>query len=64
VHFVVPELDAGPVIAQASVQVSPSDTPTTLAERILAVEHRLYPEALRLLASGKVRLENGLAVFD
>ena len=63
VHFVVPELDAGPVIAQASVQVAPSDTPTTLAERILAVEHRLYPEALRLLASGKVRLENGLAVF-
>jgi len=46
------------------VQVAPSDTPTTLAERILAVEHRLYPEALRLLASGKVRLENGLAVFD
>jgi len=64
VHFVVPELDAGPVIAHASVQVAPSDTPTTLAERILAVEHRLYPEALRLLASGKVRLENGLAVFD
>jgi phosphoribosylglycinamide formyltransferase-1 len=64
VHFVVPELDAGPVIAQASVQVAPSDTPETLAERVLAVEHTLYPEALKLLASDKVKLENGLAVFS
>jgi len=63
VHFVVPELDAGPVIAQARVPVHPSDTPELLAERILAVEHKLYPEALKLLASGKVRLENGLALF-
>ena len=64
VHFVVPELDAGPVIAQASVPVHPSDTPEVLAERILAVEHKLYPDALKLLASDKVRLENGLAVFS
>ncbi|HEX2761167.1 MAG TPA: phosphoribosylglycinamide formyltransferase [Rhizomicrobium sp.] len=64
VHFVVPELDAGPVIAQASVPVHPSDTPDSLAERILAVEHKLYPEALKLLASGQVKLENGLAVFS
>jgi len=63
VHFVVPELDAGPVIAQASVPVHPSDTPQTLAERVLEIEHKLYPEALRMLASGKVRLENGLAAF-
>ncbi len=63
VHFVVPELDAGPVIAQAKVQVAPSDTPQTLADRILAVEHKLYPEALKLLASDEVKLENGLAVF-
>jgi phosphoribosylglycinamide formyltransferase-1 len=63
VHFVVPELDAGPVIAQARVPVHPSDTPELLAERILAVEHKLYPEALNLLASGKVRLEKGLALF-
>lgn len=63
VHFVVPELDAGPVIAQASVPVHPSDTPETLAERVLTVEHKLYPQALKLLASNKVRLENGLAVF-
>jgi phosphoribosylglycinamide formyltransferase-1 len=63
VHFVVPELDAGPVIAQASVPVHPSDTPQTLAERVLGIEHTLYPEALKLLATGKVRLANGLAVF-
>ena len=63
VHFVVPELDAGPVIAQASVPVHLSDTPEVLAGRILEVEHQLYPEALKLLASGKVRLESGLAVF-
>ena len=64
VHFVVPELDAGPVIAQASVPVHPSDTPQSLAERVLAVEHKLYPEALQLLASDRVKLENGLAVFS
>jgi phosphoribosylglycinamide formyltransferase 1 len=63
VHFVVPELDAGPVIAQASVPVHADDTPGTLAERVLAVEHQLYPEALKLLASGEVRLENGTAAF-
>ena len=64
VHFVVPELDAGPVIAQASVPVHPSDTPDALAARVLEVELRLYPEALRLLAADKVRLEKGLAVFS
>ncbi len=64
VHFVVPELDAGPVIAQASVPVHPADTPQLLADRILAVEHKLYPEALKLLAQDKVKLQNGLAVFS
>ena len=64
VHFVVPELDAGPVIAQASVPVHPSDTPETLAARVLEVEHKLYPEALRLLAEDKVKLQKGLAVFS
>ena len=64
VHFVVPELDAGPVIAQASMPVAPGDTPQTLADRVLAVEHKLYPEALKLLAADKVKLQNGLAVFS
>jgi len=63
VHFVVPELDAGPVIAQACVPVYPADSPQILADRVLDVEHKLYPEALRLLADGKVKLQNGLAVF-
>ena len=62
-HFVVPELDAGPVIAQASVPVYPADSPQILADRVLDAEHKLYPEALRLLADGKVKLQNGLAVF-
>ena len=64
VHFVVPELDAGPVIAQASVPVHPSDSPEALAARVLERELDLYPQALKLLATGKVRLQNGLAVFD
>lgn len=64
VHFVVPELDAGPVIAQTAVPVHAGDTPETLAERVLAVEHQLYPEALKLLASGRVRLKDGEALFS
>jgi phosphoribosylglycinamide formyltransferase-1 len=64
VHFVVPELDAGPVIAQASVPVHPSDTSEILAARILEVEHKLYPAAVRLLVDDKVRLEKGLAIFS
>lgn len=63
VHFVVPELDAGPVIAQASAPVHPADSPETLAARVLEIEHKLYPAALSLVAEGKVRLEKGLAVF-
>ena len=57
VHFVIPETDAGPIVMQGAVAVNDDDTPETLAERILGIEHRIYPEALRLLASGKVRLE-------
>ena len=64
VHFVVPELDAGPVIAQTKVPVGPDDTVETLSDRVLAVEHKLYPDALKLLASGKVRLNDGQAVFN
>jgi phosphoribosylglycinamide formyltransferase-1 len=63
VHFVVPELDAGPVIAQARVPVYADDTPQMLADRILTVEHKLYSDALKLLAADKVRLENGAAAF-
>ena len=55
VHFVVPETDSGPIILQDSVPVFDGDTEATLAERVLAVEHRIYPEALRLVAEGRAR---------
>ena len=54
VHFVVPELDSGPIIAQESVPVLPGDTEDTLAARVLAVEHRIYPLALKRVAQGDV----------
>jgi phosphoribosylglycinamide formyltransferase-1 len=57
VHFVVPEVDSGPIIAQAAVPVLDRDTAETLAERVLAVELRLYPHALALVAGGKVSIE-------
>lgn len=59
VHFVTPELDSGPIIAQAAVPVHSGDTPEVLAERILLAEHKLYPHALRLVASGAATLEDG-----
>jgi phosphoribosylglycinamide formyltransferase-1 len=60
VHFVIPETDAGPSVMQGAVAVCDDDTSETLAARILAVEHRIYPEALRLLAGGGIRLEGDL----
>jgi len=63
VHFVVPELDSGPIIAQAAVPVYPEDTPATLQARVLVEEHKLYPAALRLVAEGKVVLRDGKAVL-
>ena len=63
VHFVVAELDSGPIIAQAAVPVLQDDTPESLAARILIEEHRIYPQALRDVAEGKVVLRGGRAVF-
>lgn len=56
VHFVVPEVDAGPIVAQDSVAVREGDTEETLAERVLEVEHRIYPRALRAVAEGRASL--------
>jgi phosphoribosylglycinamide formyltransferase-1 len=56
VHFVAPEVDSGPIIAQAAVPVLDGDTPDTLAARVLAAELRLYPLALGLVASGQSSL--------
>ncbi len=60
VHFVIPETDAGPILMQGAVAVRDDDTPDMLAARILQIEHRIYPEALRLLASGLVRLDGDI----
>lgn len=57
VHFVVPELDSGPIVMQAEVSVRPDDTEEKLAARVLKVEHRIYPAALKMLAAGKIRIE-------
>jgi phosphoribosylglycinamide formyltransferase-1 len=59
VHFVVPEMDSGPVIAQGALAVHDDDTAATLAARVLAIEHRIYPLALRLVAQGRVRISEG-----
>jgi len=56
VHFVVPEMDAGPIIAQAAVPVADDDTEETLSARVLAQEHVIYPRALMRVASGQARL--------
>ena len=56
VHFVVPEVDSGPIVAQAAVPVLDRDTPQTLADRVLAAELRLYPLALALVAGGKANI--------
>lgn len=57
VHFVRHEMDSGPIIAQAAVSVRPGDTPETLAARVLTAEHKLYPLALRLVASGAAHVD-------
>ncbi|WP_375455963.1 phosphoribosylglycinamide formyltransferase [uncultured Methylobacterium sp.] len=63
VHYVVPELDAGPIVAQAAVPVRPGDDPASLAARVLVQENRLYPAALALVAGGGARLEGERVVF-
>lgn len=64
VHFVRTDMDSGPIIAQAAVPVLTEDTPDTLAERVLEAEHRLYPHALKLVASGQVRLRSELVIIE
>jgi phosphoribosylglycinamide formyltransferase-1 len=64
VHLVVPEMDSGPIVAQAAVPVLENDTPETLAGRVLAAEHRIYPLALRLVAEDRVRIVDGRCTID
>lgn len=63
VHFVVPEVDSGPIIAQAAVAVGPRDTPETLAAKILRLEHRTYPLAVRLFVEGRLKIEGRRVVI-
>jgi phosphoribosylglycinamide formyltransferase-1 len=64
VHFVIAETDAGPILMQGAVAVRDDDTPETLSARILEIEHKIYPEALRRLASGRIRLVGDICKFD
>jgi phosphoribosylglycinamide formyltransferase-1 len=57
VHLVTAELDAGPIVLQAAVPVRPDDTEETLAARILVEEHRIYPEAIRIVLDGRWRID-------
>ncbi len=64
VHFVTEELDGGPAIMQSHVPVLADDTPESLAKRVAATEHRLYPATAMLYANGRLRLTNGQACLD
>src|SRR5581483_8070812 len=64
VHFVVPDMDSGPIVAQAAVPVQAGDTAETLAARVLTVEHRIYPLALSLVAAGRVHICDGRCIID
>src|SRR6476620_9953962 len=59
VHFVTPDVDCGPIVAQAEVRVQPDDDPATLAARVLEQEHRLLPEVVGWFCAGRLRLEGG-----
>lgn len=64
VHFVRAEMDDGPIVIQAAVPVAPEDTAESLAARILASEHKIYPEAIRLIALSRVRVSGARVVID
>jgi phosphoribosylglycinamide formyltransferase-1 len=64
VHFVRAETDSGPIIAQGAVPVLAGDTPEALAARVLKIEHRIYPLALRLVASGAARVVDGRVLIE
>ena len=60
VHFVTPELDHGPIVAQAAVPVLPADDEMSLAARVLAREHVIYPQAVKWFVEGQLRVVNGI----
>ena len=60
VHFVTPQLDHGPIVMQSVVPVLPGDSESSLAARVLATEHRIYPQAVRWFVSGQLRIDGGV----
>ena len=64
VHFVTHEVDGGPVIVQAAVPVRPDDSPDTLAARVLAEEHRIFPQAIRWFLDGRLSVRDGRVLLD
>jgi len=64
VHYVIPELDSGPAILQSSTPVLQDDDVNSLKERIHRIEHQIYPEAIRRIASGQVTFRNGVVYYD
>ena len=64
VHFVVPEMDSGPIILQGAVSVHSGDSEEALAARVLKTEHRIYPLSLKLLAEGRVKVVDGRCLID
>lgn len=64
VHYVRPEMDDGPIILQAAVPISADDTPDSLAAKVLVEEHKIYPEAIRLIATRRVRIRGHKAIID
>jgi len=64
IHFVRPDMDAGPIIAQAEVEVRADDTEDSLAARVLAAEHGLYPRVLKAVAEGRVRVDRDRVTVD
>jgi phosphoribosylglycinamide formyltransferase-1 len=64
VHFVVAELDSGPIIMQGAVSVHKGDSEATLAARVLTIEHRIYPAALKLVAEDRVKIVDGRCLID
>jgi phosphoribosylglycinamide formyltransferase-1 len=64
VHMVGMEMDSGPIIAQAALAVHDHDSVETLAARVLSLEHRLYPSALKLVAEGRVHVRDGRCIVD
>jgi phosphoribosylglycinamide formyltransferase-1 len=64
VHFVTPELDAGPVVLQSKVAVLPDDTEAALAARVLATEHVIYPRVLGWLAERRLGFRSGVPWLD